>query len=283
MTMTSVTRPIVRYHGGKWKLAPWIIGHLPNHRIYVEPFGGAASVLLRKPRSYAEVYNDLDGDVVNLFRVVRDHGAELLAKLEATPFARAEFVRSWLQTDDDMERARRTVIRAYMGFGSAAVSMRRDASGCVHGGAPSTGFRASTTRSGTTPARDWANYPAALSAIIERLQGVVIENRDALDIMRQHDGDTTLHYVDPPYVAATRDAGRDYAVEMDDGDHARLADVLQGLQGRVVVSGYRSSLYDHLYAGWHRIEKAAHADGARPRVECLWLSPGCDRQGGLFA
>jgi len=281
--MTSVTRPIVRYHGGKWKLAPWIIAHLPNHRVYVEPFGGAASVLLRKPRSYAEVYNDLDGDIVNLFRIVRDHGAELLAKLQATPFARAEFVDAWLPTDDDMERARRSVVRAFMGFGSAAVSMRRNACGNVHGGVPSTGFRSNSTRSGTTPAGDWANYPAALSAIIQRLQGVVIENRDALDIMRQHDGDTTLHYVDPPYVAATRDAGDDYAVEMSDGDHARLADVLRGLRGRVVLSGYRSDLYDDLYADWHRIEKAAHADGARPRVECLWLSPSCDHQGELFA
>lgn len=84
-------RPIVRYFGGKWKLAPWIIQHLPQHRVYVEPFGGGGSVLLRKPRSYAEVYNDLDGEIVNLFLIARDHGQELQQKLELTPFARDEF------------------------------------------------------------------------------------------------------------------------------------------------------------------------------------------------
>ena len=154
----KVRRPILRWHGGKWKLAPWILGHFPQHRTYVEPFGGAASVLLQKPRSYAEIYNDLDGEVVNLFRVARDAGPELRRRLELTPFSREEFVESYVQTDDAIEQARRTVARAFMGFGSNAHNR-------------ATGFRANSNRSATTPAHDWNNYPSAFDAIIDRLRG----------------------------------------------------------------------------------------------------------------
>ena len=255
-------RPILRWHGGKWLLAPWIISHLPKHRVYVEPFGGAASVLMRKSRSYAEIYNDLDGEVVNLFRVARDRGGELHRALELTPFAREEFVLSYTASDDPVEQARRTVVRSFMGFGSNSHNQ-------------STGFRANSNRSGTTPTHDWKNYPEALAAIIDRLRGVCIEHRDAVEVMRAHDGEETVHYVDPPYVAGTRDKGGDYRHEMTDSDHWALADELHKLRGAVVLSGYSCPLYAGLYRGWHRIERAALADGARPRTEVLWLSPRC--------
>ncbi len=114
------TRPIVRYHGGKWMLAQWIIAQFPAHRVYVEPFGGGGSVLLRKPRSYAEIYNDLDGEIVNLFLMARDHGEELRRALELTPFARVEFMESYEPSENPIEQARRTVARSFMGFGSNA-------------------------------------------------------------------------------------------------------------------------------------------------------------------
>jgi len=255
-------RPILRWHGGKWRLAEWIISHIPRHRVYVEPFGGAGSVLLRKPRSYAEVYNDLDGEVVNLFRVARDHGEDLRRALELTPFSRKEFADSYLETADPIEQARRTVIRSFMGFGSNSHNK-------------ATGFRANSNRSGTTPAHDWRNYPDAFGDVIDRLRGVVIENRNAADVMAAHDGEETVHYVDPPYVAATRDKGRDYRHEMTDADHEALADTLHGLHGVVVLSGYRSEMYDALYKGWRRVDRHALADGARDRVESLWISPHC--------
>lgn len=253
------TRPILRWHGGKWILAPWIIQHIPPHKVYVEPFGGAASVLLRKPRAYAEIYNDLDSEVVNLFRVVRERGQELKKLLELTPFARDEFKLSYEPSDDPLEQARRTVIRSFMGFGSNAHNQ-------------TTGFRANSNRSGTTPAHDWANYPDAMNFIIQRLQGVCIENRDAIDLMLAHDGVETVHYVDPPYMPETRDKGDDYRYEMTDNDHENLAAVLHDLKGHVVLSGYHSPLYDRLYSGWHKVERAAHADGARKRVEVLWMN-----------
>lgn len=262
-------RPILRWHGGKWLLAKWIISHLPKHKIYVEPFGGAASVLLQKQRSYAEVYNDLDGEVVNLFRVARDSGAELHRALELTPFARDEFVESYAPTDDPVEQARRTVVRSFMGFGSNSHNQ-------------STGFRANSNRSGTAPAHDWRNYPHALLAIIDRLRGVCIENRDAVEVMRTHDGEHTVHFVDPPYMASTRDKGGDYRHEMTNSDHESLASELHKLRGAVVLSGYPSELYADMYRGWQRIERASLADGARPRIEVLWLSPRC-RVHDLFA
>jgi DNA adenine methylase len=259
MTAPACTRPIVRYHGGKWRLAPWIIKHFPNHRCYVEPFGGGGSVLLRKPRSYAEIYNDLDGEIVNLFRMARDAGDDLRRLIELTPFSRTEFRNSYLPSGDPLEQARLTLVRSFMGFGSNAIGKN-------------TGFRSNSTRSGTTPSHDWRNYPLAFGAIIERLQGVVIENNDATEVMRTHDSHETLHYVDPPYVSSTRNEGRDYRHEMNDAQHRALADVLKALRGTVILSGYASDLYEDLYADWHRVERRTLADGARSRTEVLWIN-----------
>jgi DNA adenine methylase len=270
----SPTRPALRWHGGKWRLAPWIISHLPPHRVYVEPFGGAASVLLRKPRSYAEVYNDLDGEVVELFRVLQDEqrAARLRELLILTPFARAEFDLCYAATDDPVERARRLVIRSFMGFGSNAHATTKN-------GRAQTGFRSNSNRAHTTPAQDWASYPDALPRIVSRIAGVVIENRDALAVMAQHDGEETLHYVDPPYQLELRNPGNPYdrkhmyRHELDGDGHARLLEFLPTLAGMVVLSGYPSLLYDAALAGWRRVERRAFADGARPRTEVLWLSP----------
>ena len=265
-------RPLLRYHGGKWRLAPWILNHLPTHRTYVEPFGGGASVLLQKPRSYAEVYNDLDGEVVNLFRVVRERGEELAQACELTPFARAEFEQAYEDGGSDLERARRTLVRSFMSFGSAGVTKQ------------ATGFRANTTRAYTTPATDWMRYPDHLRALIQRLRGVVIEQRDALDVMKAHDGDDTVHYVDPPYVHDTRHhrtRAPAYRHELTDDQHRALASALHELRGMVVLSGYRCPLYDELFADWRRVDVSTHADGAKDRTESLWMSSRCP-QSGLF-
>lgn len=274
----SPRRPIVRYHGGKWRLAPWIISNLPPHRVYVEPFGGGASVLLRKPRSYAEVYNDLDGEIVNVFRMVRDRGDELRYALRLTPFSREEFLASYEAHANPLEQARRTILRSFMGFGSAA------ACGEI------SSFRANSNRSGTTPAHDWANYADHMHGLTERLRGVVIEQRDAMAVMLHQDGLQTLHYVDPPYVHSTRslkvrhtDNRKSYKFELSDDQHAELTDGLKSLKGMVVLSGYPSPLYDALYAGWYRIERMAYADGARERVECLWLNESAWKAQGLIA
>lgn len=262
-------RPVLRYYGGKWMLAPWIISRFPPHQIYIEPFGGAASVLLRKPRSYSEVYNDLDGHVVNLFRILQDKTAadELVRRLTLTPFSRAEFELSYSEPKDDIDRARFLAIRAFMGFGSNA-----------HNTTYTTGFRANSTRSNTTAARDWANYPASLQAIVERFRGVVIESREAIDVMKGQDRPGCLHYVDPPYMPETRGIGNPYCLkarynyELTIDQHEELLWFLRGLKGMVVLSGYRTVLYDEVLGDWQRLEKNTFADGARARTECLWLN-----------
>ena len=156
------TRPVLRYHGGKYRLAPWIVSHFTLHRTYVEPFCGAASVLMHKPRSYSEVINDLDENIVNLFAVLRNPGLskDLVNMLRLTPFSRTEFRRAYEVTPDTLEAARRLIVRSFMGFGSAAHSKHYV-----------TGFRANSNRSSTTPAHDWAHYPDAILAMTARLQG----------------------------------------------------------------------------------------------------------------
>jgi DNA adenine methylase len=255
------TRPVLRYHGGKWELAPWIVAHLPPHRSYVEPFGGAASVLLQKPRSYSEVYNDLDGEIVNLFEVLRDSPLALIEAVNLTPFAREEYRLAFRPAESPVERARRTLVRSHMGFAGAATHGRM------------TGFRSSSSRSGTHPAMQWRGLPDHLQAVIDRMRGVVLENRDAFEVMAQQDAPGTLFYVDPPYLPSTRDAGTDYRFEMSEDCHNRLAHALRGLEGMVVMSGYPSELYDHaLFADWHRVQREALAEQAKVRTEVLWLN-----------
>lgn len=266
-------RPLLRWHGGKWMLGPWIVEQFPAHKRYVEPYCGAASCLLRKRRAFTEVINDLDGELVNVFACARDHGEQLARAVALTPFARQEFELAYEPTPDPVEAARRTTCRSFMGFGSDATSSSH-----------STGFRGLSERSGTTPAHDWANYPDALRAFVERLRGVVIERKPALEVIRKYDGDGALFYVDPPYVHSTRtrvDAARGYQHEMTDEDHRALAELLRKVEGAVVLSGYHSELYDELYGSWERIEKTGpFCDKAKERTEVLWMR-NVDR--GLFA
>ncbi|MEM7416820.1 MAG: DNA adenine methylase [Gemmatimonadota bacterium] len=270
-------RPVLRYHGGKWRIAPWIIRHFPAHHIYVEPFGGAASVLMRKDRApKAEVYNDLDGDVVNVFRVLRDPktAARLRAMCELTPFSRVEFFESYEPTDDPVERARRTIARTFMAHGS------------THRRAHRTGFRARTWLNKASSAVTWTGWPAQVPAYVNRLRGVTIENRPALEVIAQQDSAETLFYVDPPYPLSTRtsvrcesesDGGRAYVHNLSDDDHRELLGVLREAEGMVVVSGYACALYDQVLSDWRRASKEVRADGGAARVEHLWIKPGTER------
>jgi DNA adenine methylase len=238
--------------------------------VYVEPFGGAASVLMRKRRSPVEIYNDRWGTVVNVFRVLRDpeKAAELTRLLYLTPFARDEFDQVTaipLEGLSDVEQARRTILRSFAGFGSASTN-----------GAHATGFRAVSATASKSPGQDWANYPAQIPGFVQRLRGVVIENRDALEVIRQHDSPHTLFYLDPPYPHSVRNLRRGnamYAYEMTDEDHKVLAGVIHQAQAMVVISGYECDLYRDLFGHWTQFQKEHVVDGGRKRCESIWLNP----------
>jgi len=216
------------------------------------------------------VYNDLDQDIVNLFECLRDDELRqrLTEQLVLTPYSRAEFERAWLSADNQIERARRTVIRAQMGFGSA---------GATKG---ITGFRIDSKRQYGTAQHLWTRFPDQLAAIGQRLAGVLIENRPAIEVMAAHDAPSTLHYVDPPYMHATRvrgsAKGRYYRHELDDAQHLELLATLNNLQGMVIISGYPNQMYDTALPGWARNRTNARISAGRggaTRQECLWINP----------
>lgn len=269
--MITPTRPVLRWLGGKFRLAPWIIGHFPEHQIYVEPFGGAASVLLKKPRSYNEIYNDLDGELVNLFRVLRGNRAsELLEAIRLTPYARAEYEAAFEPAADEVERARRTVVRSHLAHGTGGARIDRP-----------TGFRTDGKTGTTNVAGEWSDLPDALEAVIARLRGVNIEQRPAMDLLTRYAGPDTLFYLDPPYLPATRSTKsrkpgekyHTYAHEMYDLDHSELLAACVANQSMVVLSAYPNSLYDQALVGWRRADTDARAHRNSPRTEVLWINP----------
>lgn len=261
----NVTRPALRYHGGKWALAPWIVSFFADHDCYCEPFGGGGSVLLSKPLSFIEVYNDLNGDVVNFFRMLRDRPAELFAAIDLTPYSRQEFIEAQTAdaATDEIERARRLYVWAWQGRGRAGIS--------EPGGWR---FMSRATR-GTTPADDWCNNQH-LWAIAQRLKRVQIEHDDAVKVIARYDSPRTLFYVDPPYVQSTRGdrwSLTGYVFEMSDADHGALAKLLHGVAGQVILSGYPSDLYASLYGDWRRFDRTVSKDnGAGAATECLWIN-----------
>lgn len=264
MSARGGARPVLNYFGGKWLLAPWIVEHFPKHLVYVESFGGGANVLLRKPRSKAEIYNDIDGEIVNVFRVLREPElAELLIEaLRLTPFAREEFLASHQPSADPVEQARRTIARSFMGHGASTATAGFK-----------TTFRATSTRSDTHPARSWMKLPEGVRGAAERLRGVAFENRPAEQVIRQYDSEDALHYLDPPYVMATRSGKHRYKHEFPADEHAQLLDLADSLIGSVVISGYGSKLYDERLKHWRRVTRRATTQGGAERTEVLWINP----------
>lgn len=269
----KVTRPLLRHFGGKWQLRHWIIEHLPAHQFYAEPFAGAASVLLGKePAPGGEIINDLNRDIVNLFRVMRspELSAKLQQQLDWTPYSKIELEDSREPTDDPVERARRMMVRSFMGIEVSGV--RGTASGFRMGNVDLNRLDQGGKRTFRNCAKDWANWKDSLDAVRERLREVMIYEQDALSFMDLMDSPDCLLYIDPPYHHQTR-SGTRYAVEFT--AHEELVDKILDLKAKVVLSGYACEEYRLLEQfGWRRVDKDYRANmSTTRRVESLWISP----------
>lgn len=247
-------RQILNYGGGKRKLAKHIIPHFPEHRSYVEAFGGSGAILLAKPPAPHEVYNDLDGDLANLFRVLRDHPDELRRRLDLTPYGAHDAPPA--DADD--------VTRAWWYF--VCTNTRWKGSG-----GPGTGpLRRDNSTDGRSLADVFRLQVSAVDDVARRLVGVKIENMDAVALIERYDGPDALVYADPPYLG-DREATL-YRHEMtDEAEHRRLLEALNHCDAAVVLSGYPHPLYDELLADWTAVEISGQDRSKQMRAECLWI------------
>lgn len=260
----GVSSPPIKYPGSKWRIAAWIVANLPPHTRYLDPFFGSGAVFFSKPPAVHEVINDLDGDVVNLFRVIRGDGERLAGLIEMTPWAREEYEACRRQrTGDAIEDARRFVVECWQGYGSGAGGR---GAGWKNGGLNGPEQMVTAT---------WRRVPDRIRAVAERLRNAEIECRPAVEVIARYGSPATLIYADPPYPKSTRN-GRLYAQDaMTDADHIALLDALDAHRGPVALSGYHCPLYDDRLAHWRAVETQAQAEKGNTRTEVLWLNRVC--------
>ena len=262
----------VAWYGGKAYYADWLIGEFPPHRVYVEPFGGAANVLLRKPQSEVEIYNDIDDRIVNLFQVIRDPKQfdKLRLALDLTPYARAEFTELLhdVPKSSAVEKARRFF------------AMCRQARGGIGMSKLSRQAWATSKRTRREMAEPVSKYLSAIDGLVDvaaRLRTVLIESRPAIEMLAQYDGVDTFFYLDPPYMPETRHGNKaaTYAYEMSVADHGDLLESLLTLSGKAMLSGYANPLYEAKLKKWRRAElltKAHMANSGQVRTEVIWFN-----------
>lgn len=257
------------WYGGKYSHLAWLLPLLPKCHHYCEPFAGSGAVLLNHTPSPVETYNDLDGEVVNFFRVLRDEKEKLIEVIALTPFSREEFALA-CKLDPaltPLERARRFYVRArQVRTGLAQTASLGRWANCKN-----------TSRAGMSGVISrWLGGVEDLPQIAERLLRVQIENRPAIDVIRLYDSPDTLFYCDPPYIHHTRGDAKAYGYEMTNQEHAELAKVLNAAQGMVAVSNYQCDLMDELYPSpkWHKTISGARTNHATKgtRIEVLWTN-----------
>jgi DNA adenine methylase len=269
---TARRRIVFGWYGGKFSHLEWLLPLLPQAHHYCEPFAGSGAVLLNRKPSSVETYNDIDGEVVNFFRVLRDQPDELARAIALTPFSREEFHRAIAGLPTDTPKAKRELERARLFY----VRARQARTGLAQ--TATLGRWANcrdTSRAGMSGVVSrWLGGIEGLSEIGERLIRVQIENRPAADVIRLYDGSDTLFYCDPPYLHTTRGDSKAYGFEMDEQEHIDLAAILHGCKGKVALSGYRNKLMDRLYKDWRRFDAGAKQCHSvkKMRQECLWMN-----------
>jgi DNA adenine methylase len=257
------------WYGGKFSHLDWLLPRLPDCHHYCEPFAGSAAVLLNREPSPVETYNDLDGEVVNFFRTLRDEKDRLIEAIGLTPFSREEFGIACVVDPclPSLERARRFYVRArQVRTGLAQTASLGRWANCK-----------GTSRAGMSGVISrWLGGVEALPDIARRLLQVQIENRSALDVIQLYDSPDTLFYCDPPYVHETRGDDKVYGHEMSDEAHRELADLLNSVKGRAALSNYPCRLMDELYPAprWRKAvspERTIHSTKGK-RAEVLWMN-----------
>ncbi|EKR89746.1 D12 class N6 adenine-specific DNA methyltransferase [Leptospira santarosai str. CBC379] len=261
-----VTRPVLKYNGGKWILGPWIRSFFPDHDTFVEGFGGGGSITIQKERATREFYFDIDSEVANFMWVIshRDSAKELIRRIYWTPYARE--IHAWAVSEtistDPIDRALKFYCKCWMDRNYV-----RGKSFRLYGNMDSSG--------GHLPASLWANV-RNLYQIAKRLRGVTVECKPYIQIASSLDSLTTLHYLDPPYLGSVRGSGELYIHEMKSAlAHARLLKFILKLKGMIIISGYPSGLYARMLEtqGWKMVTKATRDNQRRERIEALWLNP----------
>lgn len=252
-------KTVLKYPGAKNRIADWICGYIPPHKVYLEPYFGSGAVFFNKEPARIETLNDLDGNVVNYFKIVRERAQELAAQLNMTPFSRDEYYRACeiLPEDSEMERARKFAVRCWQGFGCS--NLYRN------------GFRSSQQSTSPYTTKEWRNLPERLIAAGERLKNAQIENLPAVELIKRYDTADVFLYVDPPYLHGTR-KNYLYRYEMEDGEHVELLKLLAEHPGKVLLSGYENDLYNDMLPGWKKVHKKTQAEAGIPRVETLWMN-----------
>ena len=252
-------RTLLNYPGAKWGMAKQICSMMPAHRSYLEPFFGSGAVLFNKAPSAIETVNDVDGDVVNFFKVLRDNPEDLYRLISMTPYSRDVFEDAHTNRGvTDMERAYKFAVRSKMGHGFKTYQK--------------TGFKMDVQgRENSYAVNCWNRLPLDLFEAAARLKEVQIENRPALDLIRRFNYQNVLIYADPPYLMSTR-GGKQYRHEMTEQDHVELLDALKQHKGSVILSGYPSELYDRELTKWNRITRKSYNQNKDPRMEVLWCN-----------
>lgn len=231
------TSPILKYPGAKWNLSQWIINFFPPHKVYMEPYFGSGAVLFNKRPSKIETINDMDGNVVNLFKVIRENPMKLAEIIEMTPWARDEYYKSYELSGDSLEDARRFLVRCWQAFGTKTCNR--------------TGWRHSAAKNAPNMPAQWIKVPERITATANRLKKVQIDNMPAIDLIKKYNQEETLIYADPPYLLSTR-SGKMYKHEMSEEDHVELIKTLLNHKGSVILSGYDNDIYNELLKGWKK-------------------------------
>lgn len=250
----------MKYPGSKWSLAKWIIDFFPDHHSYLEPYFGSGAVLFSKPRSNIETVNDLDCNVVNLFEWIRKDPERLAREIYLTPYARQIYDEAYITVpSNSFDKAVNFYVRLNMGHGFRTTGEKVGWKNDVQG------------REKAYAALDWCKIPEKIMVAAERLRGVQIENRPAVELIERFNCPNVLIYCDPPYVLSARN-GKQYRHEMDNKDQGDLLDVLLAHKGHVLLSGYDNDLYKDKLSRWRREERDSYTQAASKKREILWMN-----------